>query len=403
MNNLGMLYRYEMKKIVKRKLVWVTFIICMAGIGVAVLAQLLGSYYVDGKLVDSHYHMFQVDRGYEQALSGRTIDQQLLEETVAAYGRIPAEEERYTLTEEYQTYARPYSAVFNLIRFWTGMEYDVVRNWTADENVFYEARRDRLEEEWKTYRLSETEKAFWQEKETQIKMPLCYFYHEGYYVSVRRVFQTVGLLMLLFIAISLPGVFADEHTRRTDQLILAGAKGKNLVYYAKLLAGVSFAVIVSLLFAVFTVGLSLSVYGTEGFQTAIQISDGTYSYPLTLGQACLIEYGILIVTSVLAAVFVMILSEALHSNIAALAVSVGMIISGMIITVPDQYRVIAQIWNWLPMIFLEPWKIFDIRTLPIFGRCLVSWQIVPVLYLLCSAVIAAVGIRVYRGYQVSGR
>lgn len=48
-------------------------------------------------------------------------------------------------------------------------------------------------------------------------------------------------------------------------------------------------------------------------------------------------------------------------------------------------------------------EFFDLRTIPLFGHCFVSCQIVPVLYLICSAGITLLGRRIYRNYQVSGR
>ena len=93
---------YEVKKIMSRKLVWIMFLICVLCVGIVVFSDLTGKYYVDGKVVDTHYHMFQVGQEYRKALSGRALNQELLEEMSAAYKKIPASAERYTLTEEYQ-------------------------------------------------------------------------------------------------------------------------------------------------------------------------------------------------------------------------------------------------------------------------------------------------------------
>ena len=67
----------------------------------------MGSHYVDNEKADSKYHIFLADREYNRQLSGREIDQALLEEMSDAYDRIPSSAERYTLTEEYQKYASP--------------------------------------------------------------------------------------------------------------------------------------------------------------------------------------------------------------------------------------------------------------------------------------------------------
>ena len=156
-HNLGTLYCYEMKKIMKRKLVWATMFVCLVGVIVAVCSGLMGNYYVDGEFRDTHYHMYQVDRQYMEALSGRVVNQQLLTQMEEAYAMIPPGAERYTLTEEYQTYARPYSEIFNLVRTWTGMKMEEVKAWEADEQALYRMRQENLEKEWQDAMLTERE------------------------------------------------------------------------------------------------------------------------------------------------------------------------------------------------------------------------------------------------------
>lgn len=95
-----------------------------------------GNYYVDGELIDTNYNMYQTDKHYSEALNGRAIDQSLLEETIAAYRKIPEVAGRhYTLTKEYQQYARPYSEIFNFIRQISGMQTsEVMLSWQPDED-----------------------------------------------------------------------------------------------------------------------------------------------------------------------------------------------------------------------------------------------------------------------------
>ncbi|MCM1221058.1 MAG: hypothetical protein NC548_41905 [Lachnospiraceae bacterium] len=237
MQNFMTIYQYELKKIVRRKMVWITLLICILCIAMVTLSRITGDYYVDGTVVDTHYHMFQVDKRYQQALSGRAVAQELLEEMTAAYAKIPATAERYSLTEEYQTYARPYSAICNLVWVWIE-EHPFYNSWKADEQALYESRAKILEDTWQELFLSETEKEFWRTKEAEIEKPFVYFYHEGYLVALRE-FVIVGLLLLLFTSVSMSVVFTEEHVRRTDQIILSSAKGKDSAYWAKILAGIS--------------------------------------------------------------------------------------------------------------------------------------------------------------------
>ena len=98
----------------------------------------------------------------------------------------------------------------------------------------------------------------------------------------------------------------------------------------------------------------------------------------------------------------MVLSELLHSGVATLAISSGLIILGGMISVPEQYRILAQMWDWSPMAYLSTWNVFDPRTLTLFGQCFTSWQVVPAIYILLSVVLAVVGKYIYQRYQVSG-
>lgn len=401
-NNLGRLYQFELKKLAKRKLLWITALVSLLCIGFTVTSGLFGTYYVEGEPVESHYQIFKTDQVYRKALSGREIDQKLIQETVDAYMQIPMGVERYTLTQEYQTYARPYSDIFNLIRYWTGMELQDIRNWEVDQDTLYMARTELLEKEWQKIPLTESEKEFWRNKENQMPIPLSYHYHEGYEIALDS-FLTIGVVMLFFVAICLSSVFSEEHTRRTDQLMLSSAKGKTTAYWAKILAGITISVAAATLMSLITIFLCLSIFGAEGFETSMQIYFTAYSYPLTMGEACLIAYGVLIITSILAGIFAMVLSELLHSGVATLAISSGLIILGGMISVPEQYRILAQIWDWSPMAYLSTWNVFDQRTLTLFGHCFTSWQVVPVIYILLSIVLAVGGKYIYQRYQVSGR
>lgn len=99
----------------------------------------------------------------------------------------------------------------------------------------------------------------------------------------------------------------------------------------------------------------------------------------------------------------MVISERFRSGIVALAISTGLIILGNVIMIPTQYRVIAQIWDWLPMAYLSIWNIFDTRTFCLFGHCFTSWQVVPIGYIVLSILLAFWGKYIYLRYQVSGR
>jgi len=402
MTNIGTLYGYELRKILRRKIVWISTAIILIMIFITVISPLLGAYYLDDVKIDTHYHMFQMDKAYEQRLNNRLINQSLLEEMKVGYDKIPSDVQHYTDNEEYQTYARPYSAIFNFVRGMTDMTVAEAMQWTPDEQDMYRRRQVMLEESWKSNSLSQDEKDFWKVQEEKIEWPIRFHYKEGYWRLFASLY-TIGLMTLIIITICLSTVFTEEHTKKTDQLILSSKHGRETIYWSKLLAGVSFSLMVSIAFSSIAFIIAFAAFGSEGFSSAFQLMWGEYSYPLSTGEASLISYGMMIIASVITGVFVMALSELLHSSIGTLSLVLGLIILPMFFSMPEQYRVLSQLWSYLPSEFVAIWSIFSPQLIQVWGKYYMAWQVVPVLYIILSGVFALIGKMAYTRYQVNGR
>ena len=146
--------------------------------------------------------------------------------------------------------------------------------------------------------------------------------------------------------------------------------------------------------------LCLYIYGSEGFDTAIQIFYTNYAGNITIGQTCLIAYGCLLVTAFLISIFIMFLSELFQNSIAAISITTGMMIAGMFVQIPAEYRILGQIWDYLPTCFLSMWNTFDLRLISLFGRQFTSYQVVPLIYILIAILLAWLGSRIYYKRQV---
>ncbi len=402
MKNLKTLYRFEMKKIFGRKIVWITVGIMLLLTASTVCSQLLGTYYIDGKKVDSNYAIFQKSRAYEKTLSGRPVDQSLLEETWDAYGKIPSASEHYAGTKEYWTYAFPYSAIFGFAANACDMDPAEALNWEPSEAELYEGRTEMLEDLWDGAYLTEGEKEYWRQQELSVKTPFVYAYKEGWWMLLDGLY-TIGIITLLTIAVCLSSVFPVERARKTDQLIFCSCYGKRTLYLAKILAGISFAVGIALLYTAAAMVLALAVYGCDGFGAAFQLIYPDYSGSISVGQAVLISYGLLLAAAVLAGAFVMVLSEILKNAVGTLAVISGVIILAMFVNLPVHLRVLVQIWNYLPSVFLSLWNIFDCRLVPFAGTYLTNAQFAPILYLGMTGALLAGGSKLYQKHQAEIR
>lgn len=407
MKNLGILYKFELRKILRRKTSWITIIITLLLVLGTLGLDSLGGYFVNGVQVDTNFHMNQIFKADQMKLDGRVIDQALLEEMREGYGRIPKEAINgavpYIGTREYQTYARPYSAIFNFVRSAGNMNTSEVMVWKADEQELYQRRQQAVEKDWEGYLLAEEEKEFWKEQEEKLKWPVTFRFKEGYWHLLDGTY-TIGLLILIAVNICLAGVFADEQSRKMDQLILSSKYGKTPVYLAKILAGVSFAAGFSFLVLLLSLLEIRFLYGLEGFSADFRLIMPGYSYPLNVGESVIVTWGLVIVVAIFIGVFAMFLSELFHNSLGTLALTLGLIILCMFVsTVPEHYRVLSQIWSYLPVNAMAVWNIFDCRTVPILGKTLVYWQAAPILYLILGGVLAVIGKGRYGKCQVSGR
>lgn len=404
MNTFGSLYHYECKKIWNRKLTKLSFVVCLVLVIIMGTVRLFGSYVVDGEVIGSVYDEIRVDQSYARDLNGREINQQLLEEMVTAYRKVPdTPGKHYSNSPEYQKYARPYSEIFNFVVGSTNLlPSDVFLNWEPNEQDLYEQRNIWLQKNWDDMKLSESEINFWQQRENEIEKPFVFQQHEGY-SQMFFGYQTIAFLVILFVSISLSGIFPEEHSRRTDQLVLSSPMGRKKLYWAKITAGISYAAVAVLAFFAVISLLAFSLYGSEGFGAAFQLHSRSNSDPITCGQALLIAYANMLIAAIFVSIAVMILSELLHSSMAALAISAGMLIASMVVSVPEYYRGIAQIWSWLPWCFPAPWNVFGKYTLSVLGTHLTPWQAVPLIYALLSVAAAWGGKFIYQRYQVSGR
>ncbi len=409
MREFGILYRYELKKIMQRKIVKIATVIVFALILGTVCAELSGNYYVDGKVYDTHYHMMKTDREYARKLNGRKINQDLIMEMQDAYRHIPENERegRYSLTEEYQDWARPYSQIYQFVNM--VMEKKTLSDllaWKADENELYENLGRRIEEEREDAFLTEEEKAFWREKEEQTEKPYTFYYAEGYW---KLLYSSYGIcyVLLLYAAVCLADLYTREHSLRTDQLLLSSRLGKRQLYWAKALAGMSFAGMASLILIALVMFEVLFIYGTDGFQMALQYAGAFfyYSEPVSVGTTVIIVYALILAAVLVTGAFVVMLSELLQNGTAVLAVVFGMVSVTMFFNIPPQMRLASQLYAYLPgkLLSLNMGGAFSLRLVRVFGRYLTTWQFVPLLYLLSGAAFLLIGKWAYGRYQVSGR
>lgn len=381
MNNLAVLYSFELKKIVNRKIVWITasaiLLICVL---MSLSGVLFSSYTIDGAQVSAYDYMVK-NRANARKLSGRPIDNTLLAEMQADHSR---------------AYNEIYTYAWNL---YDGDDEAVMH---TDAASLYAARQSILQKQWETLKLTPREITYWQSRESSLPAVYTYEYTKGYQTILSGT-ATLNIMLFLLITVCLSGVFSDERLRKTDQLTLCCRCGRTPLYLAKILAGITFGLgAASLLYAA-AAASSLLLYGADGYSAVLQLILPNSSWTLRAGGTVLLFFALYLLVSVLYSMLAMFLSETLKSGAAAMDLMIGgMLLSGLI-TIGPRLRLASQIHSYFPDHFLSMESITDNRLVSLFGAQLTNWQFVLILYPAMALVILITGSLFYRHYQVSSR
>lgn len=385
MNWLGRLYFYEMKKIVHRKMVWIVGIVMVLLCAFMSISNLISTSY-DGR--NNGYERMEIIKQYARSFSGRSIDDVLLQEMQDSYKE-----------EAVDGKVRKYLPIYLFVKDITG---DDDMSQTMDSDELYLERQNSISQNCADQMLTEKEIGFWKEKELQIEIPITYEYTDGWsnlwvYVS------TINYMLLLMIVICLSNVFSMEHSRKTDAIILCSQYGRKQLYIAKILAGITFGIVTSIVLFGTTTVSSIVVYGADGFNAALQSTFPMSSWTMSIGKSVLVLFFTLLIASVLNSVVIMFLSELLKNSVAVMAITVGIMILTMMIDIPYQFRFFSQIYDLLPTNLLMVWELWDDRLVSLFGEYLTNFQIAPIIYLVIAILLFIAGKRIYQNYQIGAR
>ncbi len=401
---MRILLNFEIRKIVKKKSTVIAFVILFALQVILAFAGSIGTTYVNDEFLETHMERNKIDRTNGIELSGRVIDDELLSEMKEAYTKVDWEDSRYRFLEEYQEEVRKYAGLDERISMW-GLKKSLLAG-TLTEEALYESRKADLESTWEYYELSEKEQAYWQAREAEVEKPFTYQYATAYeYLAGMHGGYMICLIFTFFISIAMVNVFGEEHSRKTDQLILCSRYGRGKLYAVKIIAGSIVTFVGNLLFIAVTVAGNFFSYGIEGFQASIQVAlVNFYSYDITVGETVLILMALLLLSSIMTAIFTMVLAELLKNSVGAMAIVIGILFGARMIPMPVSWGLISQLWNYLPINLLKIDEGFiDMRLVSILGIELTTWQFAPILYVSVIIVLIWIGRRNYINYQVTGR
>lgn len=383
------LYRFELKKILAQKLLWIlaaAILLGLAVFGVATEVRPTNSGLPMGEVI-------ALQREGSQELAGQTVDQAFLDRLLPLFTDPEANTEAQL----------KYNDFFNWLTLILGTAHrqEILQ---TDEARLYEALWHQLAPDPQAAGLTQEEIAHWTEQaQARLAQPLVYQgYHEGWQTAAHGM-EVMVFLEILFLAVVLAPLFPQEHLRRTDQLILSCRFGRGKAYAAKLLAGVTVGVGFTALLLLAYLGMLGLVYGLEGANVPALF---THLFPadLTIGEMVGILFLAALAAAVLVSVAVMLLAELTRNAIAAMAVVLGiLLLTTMVYAAPENLRGLATLWYLIPSNFLCLRGAFRYPLLTLGEAAFPTWQVTPVVWLLLALVIALAGRWVYNRYQVGGR
>lgn len=386
-------YRFELKKILTHKIVW----IMMTSIIILLLGSIVTELFYNGISVDgewiSQYEYTMKRQEAAKKIEGRVLDEALYQEMKTAYAEIWKFEE-----------ALAYVDIYDLIKdVADGGVYGKEQIMTlTNMEDFYTQRWVHIEKMFEELGLSDMEKAYWEAKNDEISIPITYRFAQQPYEILESIY-TLGILLLLIIAAGLPGVFCDEHRMRTDQLILCSRHGRGKLYFAKIAAGLTFCLASALIMAAVTAVPVLFFYGTRGFDAAVLIKMPYAVSDKSFGSILAGYFAIYLIAALVFGAFAMFFSELTRNGIAAMTVMVCGMLFCVTVNIPDRLRILAQAVALFPNALLAPWSLYDFRLIPFFGGYLTNLQAASLIYLLLTVLFIIWGRKRYNGYQAGGR
>lgn len=379
------LYKFELQKVLRRKIVWITGGVLLIGLflwGIASAIFPQNREYFAGSL--NGYKANRAEREAAEQISGRAIDQTLIDEMRPVY-------EAFIFNGDYKK-GLPYLDIFNFMgnALGTNASAEIL---ICDSDKFYSVLNSQLEENTPEGLI---DSAMFDE-------PIIY---RGYYDGWRQMtsmMKMIACMEIMFITICLSTVFTVEYTRKTDQLILCSRFGKKKLYIAKILAGLTVGIGFTFLISLVMFGVIAFLYGFNGYNTILQFVL-LRPFDLTIGQAALILVMLSFAGAALISVFTMVLSEITKNSIATIGIITGVLLATMfIMEMPANLKLLSEIWYLIPSNLVSLNGAFRYSMFHVGSSPLAAYQYAPVVYLIATVIFFRIGKLVYEYYQISGR
>ena len=170
--------------------------------------------------------------------------------------------------------------------------------------------------------------------------------------QMKEISGTLTNELLIFgviaICICLASVFAGEYQNGTDKILLTTKYGKSKGVTAKIIASYIFATLVFTIYLIFAIGTIFLMFGTDGGNLPIQLSNILSPYALTFFQSLL--YNIVISYTVLFGMvgLTLFLSSKLKNPMTVLVIDIAIIMLPVFLSIKSAFGILNKILFLMP-------------------------------------------------------
>ena len=329
MKNLGILFRYEMKKLWKRKLTWVVLILLAGIFSYSTInsqrSGISGTFTITNKNGEeisqdlSINDQFKIRIEGSKLLSGQLIDESFFhtaKETIPLSADSQIQESYFLLIDP---------SYYDFYSF-----YGDYLSGTVED--FYAQRDDAIKNNLQRAGLSNDEMDYWENISEQVETPFTYQQISGGQALIDVLGSGgIAIIIPLLAGILLCDLFSQERRTKVDRLIFSTQGGRFPLYLAKVLAGE-----ISVLFAVaiisgVSIATNLLVYGCSSLSGPLQLLPWLWGsiLPITIGQAALMLLVLLLTYGLLCGAITALVSALSGSGVVSLVISIGIMLLTM--------------------------------------------------------------------------
>ncbi len=268
---------------------------------------------------------------------------------------------------------------------------------------FYQARS----EEKKEYtallesigKITPEQAAYWNQR-NEMQEAISFGYWEGWELILINL--SWGILLMMIVCVGIAPVFAGEYQSKCDSLFLCMKYGKSRLPAAKVITAWLYASAVYVGITILNSAVVLLFLGTEGWDLPVQWYNPSapVSYDVTMGQACLILFGLGYILTLGIMAVTLWMSSIFKNAYGVIVVAFLLLIIPTFLQMGSGGYVLEHILSLLPSNILH-FSFFDYTAYSFGGKVFSCLSVDVLVNGIAAVVFSVAGYWMFRGHQVN--